>query len=166
MANESNKDDGTHLLEMINDIKFAMLTTVDEGNLRSRPMTNLQGDTFDGALWFFTHASAPKVDEVQKQQQVNISFADPDKQNYVSVSGNAEIVRDRAKAEELWTPAMKTWFRGGIDDPELAMLKVTVTQAEFWDSPSNKMVRAFVFAKAAITGDYSGIGEDKKVTFS
>jgi general stress protein 26 len=167
MAIETDHEDSQHLFEMIREIKFAMLTTTDlDGSLRSRPMANRQADEFTGELWFFTHASSHMVQEFERAPQVNISFADPDNQNYVSISGTAELVRDPAKIEELWTPALKTWFRDGVDDPDIGLIKVTVTKAEFWDSPSSKMVRAYVFAKAALTGDYSGIGEDKKLTFA
>ena len=75
------------------------------------------------------------------------------------------MVRDRKKAEELWTPYTKLWFSKGLDDPELAMLKITVSKAEYWDGPSSKMVQAFGIAKAAISGDYSSLSENKKVNF-
>ena len=167
MATETFPHDAQHLFEMISHIKFAMLTTLDEdGSLRSRPMANKQADEFDGSLWFFTHASSHKVDEVEKQSEVNVSFSDPDKQSYVSISGKAELVRDRAKAEELWTPYTKLWFQNGLDDPDLAMLKVTVVKAEYWDGPSSKMVQAFGIAKAAISGDYSTLSENKKINFA
>ncbi len=167
MAIETYHEDAKHLFDMIRHIKFAMLTTTDEdGSLRSRPMANKQADEFDGTLWFFTHASSHKVEEVETSQEVNVSYADPDKQSYVSISGKAELVRDRAKAEELWTPMTKLWFANGIDDPDLALLKVTVSKAEFWDGPSSKMVQAFGIAKAAISGDYSGLGENKKLNFA
>ena len=168
MANETSPHDAKHLFDMIRHIKFAMLTTVEEdGALRARPMANKQADEFDGSLWFFTRASSPKVDEVEKSHEVNVSFSDPDKQSYVSVSGSAELVRDRKKAEELWTPYTKIWFPNGIDDPELALLKVTVSKAEYWDSPSSMMVQAFGIAKAAVTGDRSPLtGENKKVNFA
>ncbi len=168
MATEASPQDSKHLFDMISHIKFAMLTTSDEdGSLRSRPMANKQGDEFDGALWFFTRASSHKVDEVEKAHEVNVSFSDPEKQSYVSVSGTAELVRDRAKAEELWTPMTGIWFQNGLEDPDLALLKVTVSKAEFWDNPSSKMVQAFGVARAAVSGDRSSLqGENKKVNFA
>jgi general stress protein 26 len=110
---------------LMKDIEFAMLTTVEpDGSLRSRPMATQQVE-FDGDLWFFTLASAPKVDEVEHEQHVNVSFARPDKQHYVSVSGTARLVRDKAKMKELWKPFYRAWFAKGFDDPDIALLKVT-----------------------------------------
>jgi general stress protein 26 len=146
--------------ELIKDIKFAMLTTVEpDGSLHSRPMATQEVD-FDGDLWFFTGASTAKVDEVRHDQHVNVSYAEPGDNTFVSVSGKATVVRDRAKAKELWNPVYKAWFPKGLDDPDLALLKVSVEKAEFWDSPSSKVVQLLGFAKAIATGERArGAGE-------
>ncbi len=152
MAEHQNNDNIKKLRELIKDIKYAMLTTTeDDGTLRSRPMATLQTE-FDGDLWFFTGADAPKVHEVEHHQQVNVSYAEPDQQKYVSVSGTAQLVRDRSKMEELWNPLFKAWFTEGLDDPNLALLKVSVDKAEYWDSPSSKVVRLVGFLKSIATG--------------
>jgi general stress protein 26 len=152
------------LTELIKDIDFAMLTTVEpDGSLRSRPMSNNGDVEFDGDLWFFTKASTPKVDEIEREQQVNVSFARPDKQQYVSVSGRARLVRDRRKIEELWNPAYKAWFPDGLEDPDLALLKVSAEKAEYWDGNSSVVAHLVGFVKAVATGtSYQG-GENEKV---
>lgn len=152
------------LHDLIKDIKFAMLTTVEEdGTLRSRPMVTQQSK-FDGNLWFFTNAKAPKVDEAQHNQHVNVSYAAPNDQKYVSVSGTAQLVRDRKIIEELWSPLYKAWFPKGVDDPDVALLKVSVDKAEYWDSPSSAVVRLVGFVKAVVTGEpISNIGEHEKI---
>jgi len=100
-APTTQADDLQKLRDMVKDIDFCMLTTIDEdGDLRSRPMS-VNGDIDpDGDLWFFTAASSHKVWEVQESPMVNVSFADPKDQRYVSISGTAELVRDRGKIEE------------------------------------------------------------------
>lgn len=151
------------LAELIKDIEFAMLTTVEEdGSLRSRPMATQEAE-FDGNLWFFTRASTPKVGEVEREQHVNVAYAAPDAQRYVSVSGRARVVRDRAKLEELWTPVLKAWFPEGLDDPDIALLKVTVDHAEYWDAPSSKVAHAIGLIKAVATGQTYRPGENEKL---
>ncbi len=136
--------------DLVGEIKFAMLTTTTaDGALRSRPMAVLKTG-FDGDLWFFTADDAPKVDEILEEQQVGLSFAEPQHQKYVSVSGRASIVRDPKKQEELWTPVAKAWFPRGPHDPHLALLRVRVDTIEYWDSPSSKMVRLWALTKAAL----------------
>lgn len=151
------------LADEIKDIRIAMLTTVDDdGMLRSRPMgTHDLAD--DGTLWFFTYADAPKVDEVEREQQVNVNYAKPDDNRWVSISGLADLVRDREKMEELWKPFLRTWFPKGVDDPELALLRVRIEKAEVWDESNNPIVYAAGLAKAVVTGRSSGTGSGEKL---
>jgi general stress protein 26 len=149
--------------ELIKDIRVAMLTTVDDdGSLRSRPMAAQQVE-FDGTLWFFTWADAHKQDELQRHSQVNVSFADPERQYYVSVSGAATLVCERQKMEELWSPWFRTWFPRGLDEPNLALLQVRVDKAEYWDAPSSTMVQLFGVVKATLTGRPPQSGEHAKL---
>ena len=138
---------------MIKDIKFAMLTTVHEdGSLHSRPMATQQQE-FDGDLWFFTKLDSEKVEDTRQNRHVNVSYASPDDYKFLSVSGIAEVVRDRAKIDELWNPIYKAWFPKGTEDPEIGLLKVNVEGAEYWDTPSGKMVQLFGYMKAMVTGE-------------
>lgn len=151
------------LASLIKDVRVAMLTTIEPGGqLRSRPMTTQQ-IKFDGRLWFFTEFDSAKVDEIDREQQVGVSYADPDQQVYVSVSGTARVVRDRAKIEELWSPVYKAFFPKGLDDPNIALLCVDAEQAEYWDSPSGRLVQLAGFFKAIATGkQYGEEGSDHK----
>lgn len=157
----AQSDDIAKLAGLIKDVRIAMLTTVDdEGRLRSRPMATQQAP-FDGTLWFFTEKATPKVDEVRQEANVNVVYAAPDDNRYVSVSGRARLVTDRQKIDELWHPVLKAWFPEGKDDPNLALLRVEVEKAEYWDSPSSKVVQLFGFAKALATGRrYEGEGSE------
>lgn len=150
--------------ELIRDIQIAMLTTIGaDGILHSRPMAT-QKTPFDGDLWFFTAASSLKVDELQDHRQVNLNYADPKGNRYVSVSGTASVFRDRAKEEELWSPIYKAWFPKGLDDPDLLLLRVAVDEAEYWDAPSSKMVQVVGFVRALVTGKQYEPGDHGHVT--
>ena len=150
--------------ELIEGIDFCMLTTMDGGHLRSRPMSTQQFE-FNGDLWFFTSDKTHKVEEIEADNRVNVAYSKPDDNCYVSVSGAAEIVKDRAKIEELWSPIHKAWFPEGIDDPHLCLLKVSVEQAEYWDAPSSKIVQLVGLVKALATGQEADYGENEKLTF-
>ena len=164
MAATSSSKSIKKLDSLIKDMRFAMLTTVcPDGSLRSRPMATLRRD-FDGTLWFFTDAAEPKVHEIERDPHVNVSFADPDKNNYVSVSGRASLVRDKARMKELWNPFFKAWFPKGLDDPKLGLLRVAVEQAEYWDSPNSKLVQLGGLLKAVVTGKPAKGGKNEKIS--
>jgi general stress protein 26 len=152
------------LKELVEDIDFCMLTTIEGDRLKSRPMSTQQFE-FDGDLWFFTSDNTHKVDDILKDPRVNVAYSQPGEDRYVSVSGRASVVRDRAKIEELWSPVLKAWFPEGLDDPTLCLLKVAVEEAEYWDTPSGKLVQLFGFVKALATGQEMEVGDHAKISF-
>jgi general stress protein 26 len=160
-ANDPLKD----LREKIKDVKFGMFTTLNpEGKVTSRPMTSQQLDDA-GNVWFFTSDESDFVRHLSTHPQVNVSFADPEDSLYVSIAGHAELTRDRAKIDELWSPLVSAWFDGGKEDPHLALVKVHVDTAEYWDTHSSKMTQLYALAKSALTGKAPrDLGEHKKIT--
>jgi len=158
------ESDYEKLREMIKDIDLCMLTTVDESDdLHSRPMS-LNGDVDEeGNLWFFTSSNSHKASEIERTPNVNVSFIDSRRQHYVSISGMAELVHDKEKIKELWKPVLKAWFPDGPDQPDVALLKVTVNKAEYWDGPSSTIAQAISFVSAIITGKQVEFGENKKL---
>lgn len=143
-------------------IDFCMLTTINGGQLRSRPMSTQEFGS-DGELWFFTSDQTHKVDEIEADDRVNAAYSKPNDNVYVSVSGRGAIVKDRQKIEELWNPILKAWFPDGLDDPTLCLLKVSVEEAEYWDSPNSKIVQLVGFVKALVTGQQADGGDHGKV---
>jgi len=126
--------------DTIRGIKIAMMTTVcPDGSLRSRPMATLDTE-FDGTLWFFTRLNSSKVGEVADEGQVNLNFSDSAQHCYVSLSGLATLSVDRQKIEELWSTDVEPWFPEGIQDSQLALLRIDVDKWEYWDARSGVMV--------------------------
>jgi len=160
----SRESDFKKLKEMIKDIDLCMLTTVDESNdLHSRPMSLNSDVDENGDLWFFTSSNSHKAGEIERTPNVNVSFIDTRKQHYVSISGMAELVRDKQKIKELWKPVLKAWFPDGPDQPDVALLKVNVRKAEYWDGPSSTIAQAISFVSAIVTGKQVELGENKKL---
>lgn len=137
----------------IKDIQFGMFTTMDASKvLSSRPLTSQQIDN-EGNMWFFVSDEASYTHDLQAHPGVNISFSRPEHSLYLSVSGQAYLLRDRRKAQELWSPLVGAWFPGGLDDPHLALIRVKIQSAEYWDAGASKMKQLFAMAKAALTGE-------------
>ncbi|MEW5847663.1 MAG: pyridoxamine 5'-phosphate oxidase family protein [Myxococcota bacterium] len=155
--------DAERFQEFIKDIRVAMLTTVDQdGELRSRPMAT-QAQASDGAVFFFTRDNTAKTQEIGRHQEVNLSYASPDDERFVSVSGHAEVIHDRQKMSEMWRPIHRAWFPQGLDDPALALIKVNITKAEYWDASSNRMVQLAGVVGAVLKGKTYEPGEQGKM---
>jgi general stress protein 26 len=155
-------DDGIERLRtLIGKARIGILTTVDDdGRLVSRPMA-IKDREFDGDLWFFTEDPSHKTVEVRRDPQVNVALESG--KGWVSLSGEAEVVRDAAKIDELWDTGAEAWFEHGREDPKVALLKVTAHSAEYWATDDPKPVVLLKYAKAAVTGGRPNVGEARTV---
>ncbi len=164
MHDHRDHEGAKKLYELIEDVKICMMTTAEpDGSLHSRPMYNQESDEA-GDLWFFTQARSGKTAEISKDDQVNLAFSDLSNENFVSVTGKAEIVRDKATIKDKWSEGMKTWFPKGLDDPNIALIRVHPERGEYWDSPSSTLVNLYGYVKARVTGEQPNeLTEQKKV---
>lgn len=156
------KEEFAKLKDKIKDIKIAMLTTLEpDGELHTRPMATHEMDD-DGTLWFFTYDDTAKVEEVQQDRQIGLSYTDTSDATYVCASGTAALSYDKDKMKQLWNPVLKAWFPAGLEEPDIALLKVKLRKAEYWDEPGGQLVSMFRMAKAAVTGKkHSAAHHDK-----
>lgn len=142
-----------HVAELVDRAQISMFTTMTaQGKHVSRPMA-LQEAEFTGDLWFFAYADSAKVTEINANPQVNVAFSNSKSSEWTSISGTASVIQDRAKAEELWSPPLKIWFEDGLETPGMVLIKVSADSAEYWESPSSKVVRLIGGMRAAVTGD-------------
>lgn len=170
MTTDTTTADGNpeQLWDLIKDIKFAMFTTRHgNGHMHSRPMTtqNRKIDE-DNALWFFMSRKGEPVTDIAADATVNVAYADPGADSYVSVSGTASVVEDIERKKALWSKFTEAWFPGGVDDPDLALVRVDIIHAGYWDVKSNKLVQLAKMATAAVTGKPPQMGEHKEVRLS
>lgn len=160
----SREQSTAKLRDLIEQIEIACLTTIDhDGSLRSRPMVTREMDE-DEALWFFTSDYSAAADEVVLNPQVCVTYASPEKNRFVSVSGTAELSRDAARMQQLWAPTLKAWFPKGLKDPDLALLRVDPVSAQYWDAPSSKLVQLRGLIRAMAKGEKPETGENRKLT--
>ncbi len=158
-AHDTHADGVKKVAEIIKDIRMAMLVTIDEkGRPNSRPMAT-QGDDFSGTVWFFSSRTSPKVNDVTRTPDVNIVYMKSSSESYLSLMGTAEISDDRERMRALWSAWMKSWF-DSAEDPDLCLIKVTVHEAEYWDTPGGKVASLLSLAKGALTGDPGDMESD------
>jgi general stress protein 26 len=146
--------------ELAEKISVAMLASWDGQNPHSRPMS-AHTVRDENAFYFLADKRHHKDDDIRKFPTVCLAFADTGGQKYVSITGEASVSNDRAKIKELWSPWAKAWW-SSPDDPNICLLKVIPTQAEYWDTPG-KIISTVKMAAAAMTGSRPDIGKNRKV---
>jgi len=154
-------DELTRMARLIDGMSVAMLTHLShDGYLVSRPMAPLALDG-DSALWFFVDRTAQRSEQLRS---VNLSFVDAAKSIFVSISGHAEIIGNRERIAEMWTPLAKPWFPEGAESANLALLKLVPHHIEYWDAPHSRVVRLLALAASMVAGKPMGLGEHHSMT--
>ncbi len=155
---------------LIKDIKFAMFTTrhPENGHLHARPMTTQNSKIDDDRnLWFFMSKKSDPVTDLADDAMVNVAYADPGKDSYVSITGVASVVEDAGKKQQLWSKATDAWFSGGPSDPDVALVQVRIVHANYWDVKESKVTQLYEMAKATVTGKPpTHLGEHAEVRMS
>jgi len=153
--NLDNKQALEKFKKLVEEIKACMFITNTAGEQEhTRPMATIEVED-NGTLWFFTDVRSIKVEEVNMQREVHLVYAHPGKESYLDVWGEAAVVTDMQSKKDKWTPFVKAWFPDGVDDPNLALLKVQPQDVYYWDAEAGRMVSFLKIIAGAITGKHA-----------
>jgi general stress protein 26 len=138
---------------LVKDVNICMFitNTQDDAETHTRPMATVDVED-DGTLWFYTDIRSIKVEEVATDHDVHLVYSHPGKDSYLDVWGTASVVKEKEKLKEKWSPMVKVYFSDGVDDPNLALLKVKPQNCYYWDNETGKMVYFLKAAASVITG--------------
>ena len=148
--------------ELVNDIRVAMFITNDSEADHTRPMHTIEVDE-NATVWFFTDLRSTKVEEVSQEKNVHLVYAHPGKESYLDLWGNATVVTDKQLIHDKWSPLVKAWFPKGINDPNIALLKVQPHHAYYWDAETGKMVAFLKIIASAVSGKKFSEGSQGKL---
>ena len=122
------------------ELDLCMMTTIGkDGMTASRPMSNNCDVDYDGRSFFFTWEDSKLVQDLKNNSHVNLSFSGK-KNLFISVSGLADIVRNRRKMEKQWVPSLDQWFEQGLDTTNLVMIEVQARTIHLWQNEKEKIV--------------------------
>ena len=126
------KTDLKDIAQKMRKLDIATLVTVaEDGSLAARPMSNNGDVDFDGKSYYFTYEESDKVKQIAANPQVQLAFEGNDNL-YVAVTGQAELIRDKAEFEKHWVDELDPWFEQGTDTPGMVLVCVKATQAKYW----------------------------------
>jgi general stress protein 26 len=136
------------LRALLDKMEIGFLTTVGpEGHFHSRPM-QLQEHEADGTLWFATSLASHKIEDLRANPRCCVAFLKDSK--YVSISGHGELVHDRARVRQMWTPAWRGWFPEGPEQEDLVLLKVVPEHVEYVDPPGGTLRSLYTRVRNAL----------------
>lgn len=95
---------------------------------RSVPMTlHTDGDNHR-SLWIFTTKDGPLSALGAAQAQ----YIAKDQDIFARIEGQIASETDVAVIDRLWNARVAAWYQGGRDDPNLAVVRFDVGDAEIW----------------------------------
>jgi len=157
-ASDQHKEDLAHgpaiekIRELVSSTSVCLFGTAPgHFPLTVRPMGVRDVDVA-GNLWFLSGRSSLKNAHIAREPRVQLFFTDVGDSEYLSLEGFASISDNRALKEKYWTPLAKAWVDGGVDDPDLTVIKVIVTGGYYWDTEHGKAISLLKTAAAAVTG--------------
>jgi general stress protein 26 len=120
------------IAKKLRDIDICMMVTESKrGSFNSRPMSNNRDVKYKGDMYFFTSEKTQKIKDIESNPQVSLNFQG-EKDLYMSITGKAKLVRNKASFEEHWNPDLDRWFDQGIDTPDLVLIHVKGTEVSYW----------------------------------
>ena len=139
------------LTDLIKDFDTAMLVaSAPNRRTHARPM-RVAEIREDGDIFFATSTGSPKIAEIAANPEVIVTFQDSNQ--FASIAGRAEVVKDRNLIDRLWSEAWKVWFPEGKNDPTLCLIRVDGREGEYWDNAGVQGIKqAFQQAKAYMQG--------------
>ena len=116
------------LWKKMEDGPFVMIGLVGGGH--SEPLTvQLDKDQVD-RLYFFIG----KDNRVAQGGRAMAQFVSKGQDFFACIAGAAQIDHDPAMIDKLWSNKAEAWFPGGKTDPNLALLRFDIDDAELWEA--------------------------------
>jgi len=162
--NLDNREAIDKLKSMVEKIDIGMMctNTAEMVNLHAVPMSRQEVDD-NGNLWFLFSSESETFQNLQKDKHISVLYSDVSNYNFRSINGIAEVSTDQARIEKYWNKMVEGWFEKGKDDPTIRVLKVTPSEAHYWDNKSNKLVTFLKVAVSAISGQKMDIGREGEI---
>jgi general stress protein 26 len=113
-------------------LDICMMVTISKGGfLNSRPMSNNKDVNYKGDSWFFSNSNTQKIKDIDANPNVNLNF-EGDKDLFISISGKAKLIRDKATFEKHWVDSLNQWFPDGVDTKGLVLIHVKGKKLQYW----------------------------------
>ena len=96
----------------------------------SEPLTVMLDKDQVDRLYFFIG----RDNRLAKGGPAMAQFVSKGQDYFACLSGTATVDNDRAMIDKLWSKPIESWFPGGKDDPNLALLRFDIDDAELWEA--------------------------------
>jgi len=116
-------------LDLVKKVRFPMLATIDGAQPRIRPVSPVRTDGF--TIYVANLKSYGKTVEIEANPKVELCYMDED-HNQVRITGIAEVIKERALLEQIWSEnRLLQHYLGTVDNPKLIVYKINPTRVRY-----------------------------------
>ena len=116
----------------LDSVKTVSLATCMDNKPSCRIM-EIQKVEDDLKIWFAAHKSSPKIAQINKIGNVCIVSFNDETARDIRFFWRIEILNDMEAKKYVWKEELEPYFQGGINDPELTVLKFIPERLEYRD---------------------------------
>ena len=129
MTEKSSQEIAETFLAKLKDSPFVMIGLTDTSD-HSEVMTAQIDEDQSDVLYFF----AGRDNRIAGGGKAMAQFVAKGHDFFACLAGTVSPDNDRAQIEKLWNPQVAAWFPGGKEDPNLALLRFDIANAELWET--------------------------------
>ena len=157
-------DSKSDFYDKLEDVRAGMLGLVSDNKLV--PMSPNFDDDAPEAIWFITAQGTDLVNALASgPQQGRYVIGEGGAGLYADINGTLALSDDRKKLDEIWSVVADAWFEDGKQDPDVRLLKFTMTDAEAWLTSTSGVKFFYEIVKANVTDVKPDTGEQVSLTF-
>jgi general stress protein 26 len=124
-----------HYLDSVKTVSLA--TCMD--NKPSCRIMEIQKVEDDLKILFVAHKSSPKVAQISKDSNACIVSFNDETVRDIRLFGRVEVLIDMEAKKYVWKEELEPYFQGGINDPELTVLKFIPERLEYRDMKAGSL---------------------------
>ncbi len=129
----------TKIRDYFGTVKTVSVATCMD-NIPSCRIMELQKVEDDLKIWFVAHKSSPKMEQINKSSNACIVSFNCETFTDIRLFGKFEVYVDIETKKWIWKDELAPYFEGGINDPELTILKFVPERLEFRDMKTGSLL--------------------------
>jgi len=165
--NLKNSEAVDKLKEFVDGIDIGMMSTFSQKNTypNTVPMSRQEIDD-TGCIWYLGSSESETFKNLETNKNIMISFSDVSDYRFIVIQGIAEVSKDQERIDKYWNPFIEAYFEKGKEDPSIRVLKITPSEAQYWENKSGKLMTVIKLTTSAITGSKLDLGREGNLEFN
>ena len=148
----------------LDDLTAGMLG-VEGTHHHMQPMSHT-ADPETGTLWFIGAHGTDLVRSIHPGSTAHFNVVGKNHNFWACAAGSISLSDDKSRLDEVWSPMAAAWFDQGKADPDIALIRLDLRDAEMWTAEAGPLAFGLEIVRANLNAEKKpDIGENVTLTF-